>query len=438
MLEQSYGLFFFLKQPKNQNADGLKYVYLRITVDGVAKELSTKRLWHPSRWNPDSGRAIGTKEDAKTLNNHLDSMVIASHKAKTLLLNRGEEITASAIKEVLLGHSPDNKYILALFKEHIERIESLIVTKDYAKATYLKYRTSYKHVAEFIQFKYWKTDITLRQLNYTFIVDYNYYLKSVKNCGPNSIAKYISNFKSVVLDCMRRGWIKGDPFAGFSIEKKEVIKIALNKEELKSIADKQFVTEKLQIVRDVFLFSCYTGLAYVDVSQLKRNQIERGFDNELWLDTKRKKTDAPTRLPLLPKAVEILKKYEGHEKCKISNQVLPVYSNQKMNDYLKEIAFLCDIKKTLTFHIARHTFATTVTLSNGVPIETVSKMLGHKSIKQTQHYARIQDLKVSEDMGLLKAKMDKQDEALVPVNTFKQKERDLVASLAPAVEALLF
>lgn len=438
MLEQSFGLFFFLKQAKNQNEGGLRYVYLRITVDGSSKELSTKRLWQPGRWNPDSGRATGTKEDAKTLNQQLDGLVIATHVAKTSLLERGKEISASAIKEILLGHSADNKYILVLFKEHNDRIVSLMATGDYANGTYLKYRTTYTHVAAFIKFKYGKDDLTIRQLDYSFIIDFNYWLKSVKKCGPNSIAKYISNFKRIVLDCVRRGWIKGDPFAGFSIEKKEVIKVALNKEELKRIADKQFVTEKLQIVRDVFLFSCYTGLAYVDVVQLKRDQIERGFDDELWLNTKRQKTDAPTRLPLLPTAVDILKRYEGHAKCQSNTNVLPVYSNQKMNDYLKEIAFLCDIQKTLTYHIARHTFATTVTLSNGVPIETVSKMLGHRSIKQTQHYARIQDLKVSEDMAVLKIKMkggEVKDKSEIEK---RRKDQELIDSLVPVIEGMLF
>ncbi len=158
------------------------------------------------------------------------------------------------------------------------------------------------------------------------------------------------------------------------------------------------------MVKDIFLFSCYTGLAYIDVLGLKRDQIEKGFDDELWLDTKRQKTDAPTRLPLLPAAIAIIKKYEDHPRCKKNLSVLPVYTNQKVNEYLKEIAFLCDIQKNLTFHIARHTFATTVTLSNGVPIETVSKILGYKSVKQTQHYARIQDLKVSRIWLILKPK----------------------------------
>jgi len=174
MLEQSFGLFFFLKQTKNQNEDGLRYVYLRITVDGSSVELSTKQLWPPERWNANAGRASGTREDAKTLNHQLEALVIAVQVAKTYLLNRGKEISAPAIKEVLLGRSADNRYILALFKEHNDKIKTLIETGDYAHATYLKYKTSYSHAEAFIKFKYGKPDLTLKQLDYSFIVDFNY------------------------------------------------------------------------------------------------------------------------------------------------------------------------------------------------------------------------------------------------------------------------
>lgn len=177
-------------------------------------------------------------------------------------------------------------------------------------------------------------------------------------------------------------------------KKKEVPIIALTQQELQSITDKQFTTDRLKYVQDIFLFCCYTGLSYIDVKQLKQTQVEIGVDNELWIILQRQKTGTPTRLPIQPLAIKIMKKYENHPKCKIEGNVLPVFSNQKTNEYLKEMASICGIHKNLTFHIARHTFATTVTLSNGVPIETVSKMLGHRSITQTQHYAKIQDLKV--------------------------------------------
>jgi len=163
--------------------------------------------------------------------------------------------------------------------------------------------------------------------------------------------------------------------------------------------------DRINQIRDIFLFCCYTGLAYIDVKNLRRSQIVLGIDGEKWIITQRQKTESPTRLPLLPQAMEIIERYSNHPKCEVKGLVLPVLSNQKMNSYLKEIADLCEIDKPLTFHIARHTFAATITLGNGVPIETVSKMLGHKSLKQTQHYAKILDTKISQDMQVLRAKL---------------------------------
>jgi integrase len=188
--------------------------------------------------------------------------------------------------------------------------------------------------------------------------------------------------------------------------KKEVVREILSKEDLQKIASVQFPTERSGQVRDIFLFCCYTGLAYADIKKLKRSEIAIGIDGERWIFTSRQKTDTPSKIPLLPPALEILEKYENHPRCQNENLLMPVLSNQKMNDYLKQIADLSGIDKVLTFHIAPHTFATTITLSNGVPIETVSKMLGHKSLRTTQQYAKILDLKVSHDMMVLKNKLE--------------------------------
>jgi site-specific recombinase XerD len=207
------------------------------------------------------------------------------------------------------------------------------------------------------------------------------------------------------MECVRKGWLKSDPFIELRLIKDDVIRVALTKEELNTIANKTFITERLNNVRDIFLFSCYTGLAYVDISNLRRSQIIKGIDDIPWINIQRQKTGTPSRLPLLPVALEIMNKYKDHPKCIDKGHVLPVLTNQKMNAYLKEIADICGITTNLTFNIARHTFATTITLNNGVPIETVSKMLGHKSLQQTQHYAKILDSKVSEDMNILKSKL---------------------------------
>lgn len=192
---------------------------------------------------------------------------------------------------------------------------------------------------------------------------------------------------------------------GFNMALWEVEREALAAEELDRMAIKSFATERLNQVRDIFLFSCFTGLAYVDLQKLKRSEISNGIDGGKWIFTRRQKTDTASRIPLLPMAQQILEKYSDHPLCREKNKALPILSNQKMNQYLKEIADACQIDKYLTFHIARHTFATTITLSNGVPIETVSKMLGHRNLKTTQHYAKILDRKVSKDMQALKERL---------------------------------
>ena len=187
------------------------------------------------------------------------------------------------------------------------------------------------------------------------------------------------------------------------MSKREVNRQALAQSELTRISEKEFSTERLDLVRDIFVFCCYTGLAYVDVYKLKRSEVVEGFDGGDWITIKRQKTDSASRIPLLPPAFEIIKKYENHPQVIAQDRLLPVLSNQKMNAYLKEIADVCSIDKAITFHLARHTFATTVTLSNGVPVESVSKMLGHSNIRTTQIYAKVVDKKISEDMKKIKA-----------------------------------
>ncbi|MDE3183956.1 MAG: tyrosine-type recombinase/integrase [Bacteroidota bacterium] len=227
----------------------------------------------------------------------------------------------------------------------------------------------------------------------------------VRKCNHNTTMKYIRNFRKIINECIKRGWLSQDPFVRFQMSLHEVKITPLSKIELKAISEKKFSIERLEQVKDIFLFCCYTGLAYADIQKLKRTDISLGVDGQRWIFTSRKKTETPSRIPLLPFAEIIMEKYKENIKCIYNNRLLPILSNQKMNGYLKEIADICGIKKRLTFHIARHTFATTITLNNGVPIETVSKMLGHKNLRTTQHYAKILDMKVSDDMMLLKEKL---------------------------------
>lgn len=403
MLEKTFSLLVYLKKPKFFRKNDPYQIYLRITVNGVPVALSAKRTWDPSRWNSRSGRASGTKEDAKSLNLFLDVLTNKVHEARRGLIDANKDLTALAIKNSLLGID-DRKYILKEFKAHNEQIKAL-VPEEYSPGTLDLFERTLLHVERFIEWKYQAPDLDIRKLDYDFINQFSFWLKSERKCQHNTTIKYLTYFKKIVLLCVKRRWLRQDPFSEFSLAKRYTERPYLTERELVTIAQKIFPTDRLSIVRDVFLFSCYTGLAYADVQKLKRSEIVVGFDGEKWIDTTRQKTNSISKIPLLPVSQSIIAKYDDHPVCLVKGTVLPILSNQKMNAYLKEIADTCGINKNLTFHVARHTFATTVTLGNGVPIESVSKMLGHKNLKQTQHYAKILDAKVGEDMMLLKKRM---------------------------------
>lgn len=403
MLETTFSILFYLKKPKGY-LSGVMPVYMRITVNGVPKEITTKRECEPERWNSHGQRAKGNNEKTKTLNAYLDTLERQVHEARRQLIEAQITITADSLKDRLLGKDEKCYMLLEVFAQHNKRIAAL-AGSEYAPATVQRYETTLDHVRTFLQWKYGISDIDIKKLSYAFVTDFEFYLKSKRKCNHNSTIKYIANMRKIVLYCLKSGWINKDPFFGFKMTKKEVVREYLTEIELQQLATKQFGIERLAQVRDMFLFSCYTGLAFIDVSKLTRSEIATGVDGNQWIFTFRQKTDTASRIPLLPQAQAIIEKYKDHPKCVNEGRLLPILSNQKMNAYLKEVADLCGITKTLTFHIARHTFATTVTLSNGVPIETVSKILGHKNIRMTQHYAKILDKKVSEDMLQLQLRL---------------------------------
>jgi len=319
------------------------------------------------------------------------------------LLEANKPITPEAIKNAYLGVKERGKTILEVFRYHNAQLLGLI-NIDFAPGTYKKYCTSLKHTEEFIRWKYNVADLELSYINYAFITEFEFYLKTVQACAHNTAIKHITNFKKIIRICIGNGWLEKDPFVNYKIQTKVVEREFLNEQELQAIAEKEFSIQRLDQVRDVFLFCCFTGLAYADVAKLSSHHLVVGIDGGKWIKINRTKTDTRSSIPLLPIPAAIIEKYAQHPKCKATNKILPVLSNQKMNSYLKELADVCGITKNITSHLARHTFATTVTLTNGVPLESVGKMLGHKSLRTTQHYAKIIDRKVSDDMQLLKQK----------------------------------
>ena len=413
-MNKTFNLLFFIKKNKIRT-NGTAPIYLRITIDGKAAEIAAKRYIDPKKWDNKAHKAVGNSQEAKILNAYLKTLEQQVYDFHYLMLKEEDFVTAESLKSKLLGTDVTTRMLIPIFQEHNYKVEAL-VGKDFAPGTLERYKTSLKHTQEFLNWKYKVSDIDITKIDHVFIMDYDFWLRSVRKCANNTAVKYIKNFKKIIRLCMANGWLSKDPFLGYKAKLKVVERPYLTKDEIQAIYEKEFASDRLNQVRDFFIFSCFTGLAYVDVKQLSKSNINIGIDGDQWIFTRRQKTDTSTRVPLLPLARELVLKYENHPQCVNSDVLFPILSNQKMNSYLKEIAGICGINKDLTFHIARHTFATTVTLSNGVPIESVSKMLGHTNIKTTQHYAKILDKKVSEDMSVLRNLLQKEEELKKPGN----------------------
>jgi site-specific recombinase XerD len=404
-MTQTISVAFFARKDRTTD-DGLKPVFMRISLMNKRLTLATKIFVKQHEWSDENGKLKTNSEEARRVNKMLEAFKMKAFDYQRELMNEGKDVTLENMKAKWYGLSFEKpRMLMEIFKEHNDQMKALI-NREFSPLTFERYETSYRHTLEFMKWKYQIEDIDIKQLNYEFISNYEFWLKSVRKCDHNTSVKYLSNFKKIVHIAIKHGWLDKDPFVGFKMTKREVERPFLVKEELERIIAKQFTAPRMNQVRDIFIFCCYTGLAYADVEKLTREEITTGIDGKKWIWTSRQKTDSATRVPLLTPALNILDRYADDPECLNKSRLLPVLSNQKMNTYLKEIADTCDITKKMTFHTARHTFATTVTLSNGVPIETVSKMLGHRNLKTTQHYAKILDLKVSEDMQNLQDKMN--------------------------------
>lgn len=398
-MNKTFSMFFFLRR-KSANLNSVSPIYLKITLDGRISEISTKRSVQNAKWDIKGQRMKGNSEDVRNLNFYLNTFKENVYKTYQNLLMNGEKVDTKNLKESLLGKSEKVRTIVPIFKEHNRKFKSLVGI-DYAPATLQRYETTLKHLIDYLNKDFSKDDITVDKIDHSFIVNFEYYLRTSRKCGNNSAVKYVKYLGKIIRIAMANGWIQKDPFINYKSKVKNVDRVFLSREELNSLIEKKFELERLDQVRDIFVFSCFTGLAYIDVANLTKENLRKGIDGNQWIFTQRHKTKTKSNVPLLKPTEQIIGKYKDNIHCIIKGTLLPVLSNQKMNAYLKEIADLCKINKELTFHTARHTFATTVTLANDVPIESVSKMLGHSSIKITQHYAKVLDKKVSKDMQKL-------------------------------------
>ena len=397
-MKSTFRVLFYLKKG-SEKKNGEVMIMARITIDGKLCQFSTKQSILPNNWSVASGKAKG--KDAGKINALLDDIRSALNTIYHEMQRRDNYVTAEKVKNEFLGHTENHETILSLFQKHNDNMKQLVGISR-TIATYRKYEVTRRHLADFIHDKYNLSDIPIREITPIFITDFELYLRTACKCGYNTAAKFLLFLKSIIIVARNNGILTKDPFANYKIQMKKVDRGYLTEDEIKIILKKKMVSERLEHVRDLFIFSCFTGLAYSDVANLREENIRKSFDGKLWIMTKRQKTNTDVNVPLLDIPKMILKKYKG----KLPNgKILPVISNQKLNAYLKEIADICGIKKNLTFHLARHTFATTTTLAKGVPIETVSKMLGHTNIETTQIYARITNSKIGNDMQGLDKKI---------------------------------
>ena len=401
--QQSFSILIWANKSK-ADQNGLLPLYARVTVNGKRAEISLKKKVKPTTWNVQSGTMKGSTEEVRQVNKNIGDVRNQLWQIYADKRSLGQYISAEEIKEVFLGSESSHRSLLEVFDEHNKQVAEL-VGKQIVKATLVKYETIRSKVSEYIIFKFNKKDILLDKLEYSFITGFEHYLKANQSISHNVVMSYIKRVKRIVNIAVDNKWIAVNPFKKFVCTTKKTNRTELEESELGILQKKEFAVSRLEEVRDCYLFSCYTGYAFVDACKLTRRNIVTGNDGEIWIITDRTKSKIEASVPLLPQAIAIIEKYENHPVCVSENRLLPMKSNQKMNAYLKEIAALCGIEKNLTTHTARHTFATTVTLQNDVPIETVSKMLGHTKITTTQIYARVKRKKISQDMKMLRCRL---------------------------------
>lgn len=393
----------FSLRKNRESADGKSPIYVRFTIKNKRVDLSTGIFVPQDQWDESKQHLKGKIPGARVLNERLDKMKTEIQDIYNQMRSSGEEFDATTIKNRLLN-TEESKGVLFVFDYYLNSILAKL-NKGYSMETYKHYKSSRKRLAEFISTQLKKTDVPIQSINYKFLDSFDIYIKKDFNNQQNTAWNYHKHLRRVLNLAVSLDYIDKNPYSKFKVGLDETHREILSMEELKRMEDKNIQIERLSVVRDIFIFACYTGLSFADIAKLGRIHLQHGADGKEWIIIDRSKTNNRCRIPILPKAREILKRYEDYPKISNKDILLPVLTNQKMNSYLKELGDICDISKNITMHIARHTFATSVTLGNGVPIETVSKVLGHTSLKTTQIYAKVLDKKISEDMDLLQAKL---------------------------------
>ena len=395
--KSTFNLLFILKKSKLLK-NGEAPICLRITVQGQVAEVMVKRNISVHLWNQAKECSNGKQYKDKELNHYLETVKARFYQIHREFEIDGKKVTANAVRDRYFGKDESSKTLVDVYKEHNRKCRALIGI-DFTESTVEKFDTSLSHLQEYIKYRCGTEDILLNEINAQFIHDFDFYLKTVRKCQHNSSLKHLKNLKKIIRIALANDWIKKDPFYGIQFKHEETNIEFLTQEELERLIHKVFPVQRLAQVRDIFVFCCFTGLAFVDVQQLTPNHLIKDNNGAMWIRKSRQKTGNMCNIPVLSVAQKLIEKYQDHPDCSRKGVLLPVISNQKMNAYLKEIADLCGINKKLKTHVARHTCATVVMLANQVSMENVAKILGHSNTKMTQHYAKVLDSSIMRDMA---------------------------------------
>lgn len=390
--------FSFFCRTSSKTRSGNNPIVLRINYRKERKDIFTGLSCHANQWDAISQRVFGRDKLSTQINNNLEYLLHQCKEQFDALKYSGQQFT---LDEVVLKLKGDEKTPTTI----VEYLEAKVIELqerrgvDITKATVQKYSRCITHMRSYLSLKYKKKDVVIAAISSSMLMDFFYYLRTDMKNSHNTSLNYIKCLKTVLLPAIKNGLLNIDPFLEVKIAPKEVVRGFLTLDEIRRIEKLERLSVSLQQARDIFLFACYTGMAYIDIKQFSRQNIIKDPDGSLCINKPRQKTGQLSIIPLLPPAVRLLERYT------LTGDILDfrwnVISNQKINDAIKVIGNKAEIKQEMYFHLARHTFATTITLSNGIPLETVSKMLGHTNIKMTQRYAKISGYKIKEDMRKL-------------------------------------
>ena len=394
---------FYIRRDKT-NKKGEAPVFMRLTINGERADASIKRFIEPHAWNSAKGKANEKSRGGKDLNLYLDAISANILRIQRDLELDKKEVSAQIILNRYLGKEQSDRHtLMEVFRAHNEKCRALSGI-SLAPGTVIRYETTLRLTEEFLQKNYKKEDCYLDEVTNQFIEDFEFFLKTVRRCCHNTTSKYLMNFKKIVRIALAKGWMKKDPFAQIRFHLDPVEREFLEKQELKAMLNKAISIPRLAQVRDIFCFCCLTGLAFTDVQQLKEEHLVADIHGKIWIRKARQKTKNMCNIPLLDEAQKIIDRYREHPYCQTHGVLLPVCSNQKMNSYLKELADICGIRKNLSTHCARHTFAT-LTLASGATIDNVAKMLGHANVNMTRRYTKVLDSSIMRDMEVVAENM---------------------------------